>query len=62
MAVENEVDNRKRQERTLQALINEKKSELDRYKVQLNSLRKIESEYKATIEKLNNSQVIYIFL
>ncbi len=30
MAVENEVDNRHRQERALQAMINEKKSELDR--------------------------------
>lgn len=33
MAVENEVDNRHRQERALQVMINEKKSELDRYRV-----------------------------
>jgi hypothetical protein len=30
MAVENEFDNRSRQERALQTMINEKKSELDR--------------------------------
>lgn len=33
MAVENEVDNRHRQERALQVMINEKKSELDRYRL-----------------------------
>eukprot|EP01033_Poteriospumella_lacustris_P012714 gene12714-9092_t len=55
MAVENEVDNRHRQERALQVMINEKKSELDRYKAQLNSLRRVEGEYKATLERLNNA-------
>lgn len=55
MAVENEVDNRHRQERALQAMINEKKAELDRYKMQLFALQKIESEYKASIERLNNA-------
>ncbi len=30
MAVENEVENRQRQERALQTMINEKKAELDR--------------------------------
>jgi len=31
MAAENEADKRSRQQRTIQALINEKRAELDRY-------------------------------
>jgi hypothetical protein len=31
MAVENELENRQRQERALQTMISEKKAELDRY-------------------------------
>jgi intraflagellar transport protein 20 len=55
MAVENEVENRHRQERALQSMINEKKAELDRYKSQLNSLRRVEGEYKTSLERLNNA-------
>ncbi len=55
MAVENEVEHRHRQERAIQTMINEKKAELDRYSAQLHSLERIESEQRALMEKLTNS-------
>eukprot|EP01039_Chlorochromonas_danica_P005377 gene5377-5915_t len=55
MAVENEEEQRRRQERALQTMINEKKAELDRYNIQLQSLERIDAEQKATIEKIVNA-------
>ena len=40
----------------LNNLLNEKKSELDRYTVELESLNKMEQEQKALINKLSNNE------
>lgn len=53
MTCENEVDQRNRQRRALQALINEKKAELDRHVAQSQSLERIEAEQVVQLEKLN---------
>eukprot|EP01038_Epipyxis_sp_PR26KG_P006621 gene6621-9088_t len=55
IAAENEVEQRVRQQRALQTMINEKKAELDRYTTQLQSLERIESEQKVLLEKITNS-------
>lgn len=55
IAAENEVEQRNRQQRAYQTMINEKKAELDRYTIQLKSLERIEAEQKAMIEKITNS-------
>lgn len=52
MAAENEEGQRHRQQRALQAVISEKKAELDRYIAQYQSLERIESEQKVLLEKL----------
>lgn len=56
MSVTNEAEGRTRQKRALQTVINEKRAELDRINAQLQSLERIESEQRATIEKFTNSQ------
>jgi hypothetical protein len=53
MATENETENRSRQSRAINSLIAEKKSELDRYNSQMQSLERIESEQKNTLEKMS---------
>jgi hypothetical protein len=53
MSCENEVDQRNRQRRALQALINEKKAELDRHVAQSQSLERIEAEQMVQLEKLS---------
>ena len=58
MQCENEVDQRNRQRRAIQALINEKKAELDRYVAQSQSLERIEAEQIVQLEKLNCAQNI----
>mmetsp|Transcript_16788 Transcript_16788/g.28485 ORF Transcript_16788/g.28485 Transcript_16788/m.28485 type:complete len:128 (+) Transcript_16788:201-584(+) len=55
IAVENEAEQRTRQERSIQTMINEKKAELDRYTLQLQSLERIESEQRAMIERITQS-------
>lgn len=40
----------------LNNLLNEKKAELDRYTVELESLNKMEQEQKALINKLSNNE------
>lgn len=55
MATENEADQRARQQRSLEAMIKEKRGELDRYVTQYQSLERIESEQNAQIEKLTNA-------
>lgn len=55
METENESEQRSRKQRSLQALIAEKKAELDRYNTQMQSLERIEAEQKALIEKMSSS-------
>jgi len=55
MASENESEQRSRQQRALQAVVAEKRAELDKYNAQYQSLERIESEQRATLEKLTNS-------
>ena len=54
--VEGEAEHRARQQAALQALINEKKAELDRYTAQYNSLLRVEQEQTQTIERLSNNE------
>jgi len=56
MASENEVEQRDRKKRAMQALIAEKRAELDRYSAQLQSLEQIESEQKAVLERISSVQ------
>jgi intraflagellar transport protein 20 len=56
MAVQNETEGRNRQKRTIQTVINEKRAELDRINIQLQSLERIESEQRSMIERFTNSQ------
>eukprot|EP01116_Phalansterium_solitarium_P017911 TRINITY_DN4553_c0_g1_i2.p1 TRINITY_DN4553_c0_g1~~TRINITY_DN4553_c0_g1_i2.p1 ORF type:complete len:129 (-),score=37.93 TRINITY_DN4553_c0_g1_i2:157-543(-) len=55
--VESEADLRKRKQRELEALINEKKAELDRYMKQLDSISRVEQEQKILLEKLSNNEL-----
>lgn len=55
IASENESEQRVRKLRALQALIAEKKAELDRYITQHQSLERIEAEQKVLIEKMSSS-------
>jgi len=50
------VEVRKRRTAELQALINEKKAGLERLQLQYESLRKVDAEQKATIERLSNNE------
>ena len=52
MTAENEEGQRHRQQRAMQAIIGEKKAELDRYISQYQSLERIEAEQKVLLEKL----------
>ncbi len=54
MAAENEAEQRERMKKSTQALIAEKRAELDRYATQLQSLESIESEQKALLERMSN--------
>jgi len=54
MAAENEESQRQRQQRAMQAIISEKKAELDRYVAQYQSLERVEAEQKVLIEKLTS--------
>jgi len=55
MASENEADNRVRKQRALEAMIKERRGELDRVTLQFQSVERVESEQKAQIEKLSNA-------
>ena len=55
IATENEAEQRMRKQRAIQALIAEKKAELDRYNTQFQSLERIEAEQKSLIEKMSSS-------
>ena len=54
--VDHEKEVRKRKQVETQAMINEKKSELERLTTQLDSLSRVEAEQKALIEKLKNNE------
>jgi intraflagellar transport protein 20 len=47
---------RKRKQVELQAMINEKKAELERLNSQHESLSRVEAEQKALVEKLTNNE------
>lgn len=53
---ESETENRKRKMMELNNLLNEKKAELERFNVELESLVKVESEQKTLINKLSSSE------
>jgi len=54
--VDSEAEVRKRKQLELQAMINEKKAELERMNAQHDSLIRVEAEQKALIEKLTNNE------
>ena len=54
--VDSEREVRKRKQLEAQALINEKKAELERLSAQYESLMRVEAEQKALIEKLTNNE------
>ena len=54
--VDSEREVRKRKQLELQAMINEKKAELERLSAQHDSLTRVEAEQKALIEKLTNNE------
>lgn len=54
--VDHEKEVRKRKTIELQAMINEKRAELERLNTQYESLQHVESEQKALIEKLTNNE------
>mmetsp|Transcript_18331 Transcript_18331/g.25137 ORF Transcript_18331/g.25137 Transcript_18331/m.25137 type:complete len:128 (+) Transcript_18331:931-1314(+) len=55
IAAENEVEQRVRQQRALQTLINERRAELDKFNLQLQALERIEAEQKAMLEKISSN-------
>jgi intraflagellar transport protein 20 len=55
--VEAEPENRKKKMLELNNLLNEKKSELERYTVELESLARVDQEQKTLIKRLTNNDV-----
>ena len=51
-----EIESRGKKEMELKGLIREKKEELERLRIQRESLLKIETEQKRVIEKLSNNE------
>ena len=51
-----EIESRSKKEMELKGLIREKKEELERLRIQRESLLKIETEQKRVIEKLSNNE------
>ncbi|ETI36814.1 hypothetical protein F441_16937 [Phytophthora nicotianae CJ01A1] len=54
--VDSEVENRNRQKQMLELLIKEKKTELERYNLQYQSLTKIADEQQLLMDKLSNNE------
>ena len=54
--IEGEEDNRRKKEQEIKTLINEKRLLLERLTFEFDSLQKVESEQKSTIEKLSNNE------
>ncbi|PRP89855.1 hypothetical protein PROFUN_00197 [Planoprotostelium fungivorum] len=55
--VESERDVRKRKQREMQTLIQEKQAELDRYTKQYQSILQVQTEQRVLIEKLSNNEI-----
>ena len=55
MSCESEAENRVRQQRTVQAILSEKRNALDRYNGQYLSLQRIESEQRLQLQKMTSS-------
>ena len=55
LAAKNEEEQRKKDKLAIEALIREKRAELDRHSNQLKSLEKIEAEQKVVIERATSS-------
>lgn len=55
--VERQAELRKRKQKELQALVNEKQAELERYTIEHASLLRLEAEQKALLDKLSNNEV-----
>ncbi|CAD8089741.1 unnamed protein product [Paramecium primaurelia] len=53
--VETEQENRKKKLMELSNILNERKAELDRYQIELDSLQKVEQDQRILIEKLSNN-------
>merc|ERR1712094_31364 len=51
-----EAETRETMKKSMQALINEKQAELERYSKQYQSLMRVEAEQRAHIDKLSNSE------
>ena len=51
-----EAETRETMKKSMQALINEKQAELERYSKQYQSLMRVEAEQRALIDKLSNSE------
>ena len=54
--MESESENRKIQHNELRSVIDEKHAELERLRVEYDSLVKVEQEQKTLIEKLSNNE------
>mmetsp|Transcript_31705 Transcript_31705/g.97054 ORF Transcript_31705/g.97054 Transcript_31705/m.97054 type:complete len:135 (-) Transcript_31705:447-851(-) len=54
--VDSEQETRKRKQLEIQAMINEKKAELERLNAQYDSMVRVEAEQKALIERLTNNE------
>ncbi|CAD8203180.1 unnamed protein product (macronuclear) [Paramecium tetraurelia] len=54
--VETEQENRKKKLMELSNILNERKAELDRYQIELDSLQKVEQDQRILIEKLSNNE------
>ncbi|KAL4110401.1 hypothetical protein PRIC1_002092 [Phytophthora ramorum] len=54
--VDSEVENRNRQKQMLELQIKEKKTELERYNLQFQSLTKIADEQQVLMDKLSNNE------
>ncbi|KAM3142966.1 hypothetical protein pb186bvf_005029 [Paramecium bursaria] len=54
--VETEQENRKKKLMELSNVLNEKRAELDRYQIELDSLQKVEQDQRILIEKLSNNE------
>jgi hypothetical protein len=54
--VESEIENRENKKKAIQAQINEKMAELDRFNKQYESLVQLDVEQSTLIEKLSNNE------
>jgi len=55
MATENEAESRQKQQKAVQAVIAEKRAELDRYAAQYQSLERVEAEQRVQLDKMTSA-------